>query len=135
MRLNSYTGDEIPVCGKREVLTKYKGQHQRLREGEGPSLFGRDWLQVLRLDWQSINCVQSGKLDTVLQRHRVMFSGGLTLKGFEASICVDPNAVLRFCKARSIPYAMREKVEVELQCLVDEGILEPVQFANWASPR
>ncbi len=81
---------------------------------------------MLRPDWQSINCVQIG--DTVLQRH-----GFGALKGFEARICVDPNAVPHFCKAGSVPYAMREKVEFELQRLVDEGIAEPVQFIAYSS--
>lgn len=56
------------------------------------------------------------------------------LKGFEAKILVDPEATPRFCKARSVPLAMREKVEEELQRLVQEGILEPVEFASWAAP-
>ena len=29
---------------------------------------------------------------------------------------------------------MRTIVEQELDCLVSDGILEPVQFADWASP-
>ena len=32
----------------------------------------------------------------------------------------------------TVPYAMRVKVEQELDCLVSEGILEPVQFPDWA---
>ena len=56
------------------------------------------------------------------------------MKGFEAKILVDPEALPKFCKARSVPLAMREKVEEELQCLVQEGILEPVEFSSWASP-
>ena len=43
VRLTAYSGDNIPVCGMREVLVKYKGQDQRLPllivKGEGPSLF------------------------------------------------------------------------------------------------
>ena len=33
-----------------------------------------------------------------------------------------------------MPYAMRVKVEQELDHLVNEGILEQVQFADWAAP-
>ena len=33
-----------------------------------------------------------------------------------------------------MPYAMRVGEEQELDCLVGEGILEPVQFADWAAP-
>lgn len=33
-----------------------------------------------------------------------------------------------------MPYAFREPVEKELDCLAAEGILEPVQYSDWASP-
>ena len=47
---------------------------------------------------------------------------------------MDADAQPRLCKARSVPYALREKVEQELTRLTQEGILEPVQFSDWASP-
>ena len=47
---------------------------------------------------------------------------------------IDRNASPRFCKGRTAPYAMQQLVEKELDRLVDEGILEPVQFAEWAAP-
>ena len=33
-----------------------------------------------------------------------------------------------------MPYAMREKVDQELDRLVEEGVLEPVEHAEWAAP-
>ena len=57
-----------------------------------------------------------------------------TLQEYEAKIYVDPGAQPKYCKARSVPYAMRGKVEEELERLVSEGIIEPVQFADWAAP-
>lgn len=52
------------------------------------------------------------------------------LKGYKAKIHIDPEASPRFYKAHPIPYAMRKKVEEELDRLVKE---EPVQFADWAA--
>ena len=46
---------------------------------------------------------------------------------------VDLKATPRFHKARAVPYAYCELVEKELDRLVQEGILEPVEFADWAS--
>lgn len=61
-----------------------------------------------------------------------MFDPGLwTLKGFHEKIFVYPGARP---KSRFIPPALGEKVEAVLQCLVNEGTLEPVQFADWVSP-
>ena len=60
-----------------------------------------------------------------------MFEPGLgTMQGYEAMIYVDPGAQLKYCKAPSVPYAMRGKVEEELECLMSEGIIQSVQFAD-----
>ena len=49
-------------------------------------------------------------------------------------IVTDPEPTPRSCKARSVPYALRDKVDAKLGRLVYEGTLEPVQFSNWAAP-
>ena len=79
--------------------------------------------------------MQDDSLDIRLYRHKALFQDGLgTMQGYEASLHVDPQAVPKYCKARPIPYAMRAKVEEELQRLVSEGILKPIQYADWAAP-
>ena len=52
------------------------------------------------------------------------------VKGVTAKIHVDPQACPRFCKPRSVPFAMKQKVEEELERLLKEGIIEPVQFSE-----
>ena len=39
-----------------------------------------------------------------------------------------------FFKPRSVPLALKTKVEAELERLVEEGIVEPVNFSEWAAP-
>lgn len=64
-----------------------------------------------------------------------MFEPGLgTVTGFTAKIAVDPSATPKYCKARAVPYFYHEKVEKELDRLVEEGTLEPVEFSEWAAP-
>ena len=43
-------------------------------------------------------------------------------------------ATMLFCMAHSVPYAMKVRVEEELEQLVKQGILEPMEFAKWAAP-
>ena len=57
-----------------------------------------------------------------------------TLQGFKAQVHIDSAATPKFCKARTVPYAYRAMVEAELDRLVEQGILTPVQFADWADP-
>ena len=71
----------------------------------------------------------------MLQHHKALFQEGLgTLRGHEVKIVTDPEATPWFCKARSVLYALRDKVDADLSHLVEEGILKPVQFADWAAP-
>ena len=105
---------------------------------DGPTLLGRDWLQYIRLDWPSIipvNSVQESSLQHLLQPFSELFTDELgTFKGDKVSIHVDPTVPPKFCKARSIPYSMREKVENELARLENLGIIKPVKTSKWAAP-
>ena len=70
----------------------------------------------------------------MLTRYPAVFQEGLgTLKGYQAKIYVDLDAVPRFHPARSVPYALHDKVHQELKRLQDEGTLEPVEIAKWAA--
>ena len=122
---------EVEVCYEEQRVTV----PMLVVKGEGPSLFGRDWLTKIHLDWRAINTVKCRTLTSVLEKHSSVFEPSFaTLQGYEAKIYVDPGAQPKYCKARSVPYAMRGKVEEKLERLVSEGIIEPVQFADWAAP-
>ena len=55
------------------------------------------------------------------------------LKAHQVKIYVDKEAAPRFFKARPVPYAMRGRVEAELNRLLAQEIIEPVN-AEWAAP-
>ena len=66
-----------------------------------------------------------------MDRHRTVFSSELGMvRGVTAKLHVDPQARPKFYRPRSVPYAMRAKVEVELDRLHQQGIIEPVQFSD-----
>lgn len=137
--LTTYSGEQLEVLGQRQVEVVVEGQRATLPlivvAGHGQSLFGRDWLRVIRLNWKSIGLVQRHSLEDLLKEFEDVFRPGLgTLKGYQAKIIVDPDAKPRFCRARTVPYALRKTVEEELERLQQEGIIEPVQFAEWAAP-
>ena len=119
---------------------QYKGQSENLPivvvAGKGPNLFGRNWLQKLKLDWSQIHLMGQGDtLQDVLNKHGDVFKEGLgKLRGTKAKINVDDDMKPKFFKPRPVPFSLREKVDRELQRLQDEGIIEPTQFSEWATP-
>ena len=97
-------------------------------KGTGPSLFGRNWLTHIRLEWQEINYVPGDAVQPVLDKYPSVFQEGLgKLHGFKAKIHVDPNAEPRFFRPTTMPYAVRDKVEKELARLQEEGTIEAVE--------
>ena len=136
IRLQTYSKEPIVVVGVTDVQVVYEGQTATLPlvivKGEGPTLLGRNWLSQI---WSKIPYTTSPGLHELLAKYPEVFQEGLgSLKGYEAKINVDPNATPCFFKARSVPYAMREKVEAELDRLVAEGTLVPVEYSDWATP-
>ena len=138
--LQTYTGEHLDTVGSISVDVCYKEQSVHLPltvvAGGGPSLFGRDWLQHIRLDWKTLNHVgTSPTLEGLLDRHKALFRDELgTVKGTSAKLHVDPQSRPRFYKPRPVPYAMRERIEQEIDRLKQEGVIRPVEFSDWAAP-
>ena len=144
--LKTYTGQCIPVKGVASVDVTYNQKHfQNLNllivEGSGPSLLGRDWLRVIRLDWKRIGRVSAARGSpesqiTALQgKFQEVFSDTLgTITPFKAKLSVKEDARPKFFKPRSVPYALRDKVEYELDHLERNGVLERTTYSEWAAP-
>jgi hypothetical protein len=137
-QLRTYTNETIETMGTVEVTVLYNGQRKVLpivvTAGAGPTLFGRNWLHELRVDWKKIHHLVSNG-DGVLNRHKDVFNPTLgLLTDVPATFHVDPSAVPTFHKARPIPYAMRDQVIAELERLEDEGIIEKIPHSQWAAP-
>lgn len=75
------------------------------------------------------------RIDEVLDKHKVVFNKDLgQIKGVRASIHVDTEVKPIFFKPRPLPYAMKSKVEKELERLERENVIEPVKYSDWAAP-
>ena len=123
IRLRTYTGEEVKVAGKLQVLAKQGSEQAKLplivAKGEGPNLLGRDWLAQLKLDWKEAFMVgpsKSDRLEDLLETHKAVFQEGLgTIGGTTAKIHVNPEVTPKFCKPRPVPFPLRKKVESELE--------------------
>ena len=104
-------------------------------KGEGPTLLGRNWLTKIHLNWGQIHSISKPGLQELLAKYQNVFKEGLgTFQAYDAKIEVNSDASPRFCKARTVPYSVRQKVEEELDRLVAEGTLEPIEYSDWAAP-
>ena len=143
LRLQTYTGEKLKVLGRVMVEVVYE-QQQPVKlsliivAGDGPNLFGRNWLRAIRLDWSKIHRLEekpSPKLHDILQTHETVFREELgQLKGVKATLHLKPEITPKFCKARSVPFAMKDRVDAQLQKLENQGIIEPVKYSEWAAP-
>ena len=142
--LKTYTGEMLLPEGVVKVWVKMNKQKVRLPlyvvKGKSPPLFGREWLMSIKLDWREIKTMRTGHkaretLEDFLCGHAQVFSETLgTLKGFETSLTLKPGQQPKFCKARVVPYALKPKVEAEIDRLLQQGVISPVQFSEWATP-
>ena len=74
-------------------------------------------------------------LQGILADYSTVFNTVLgTLKGFMATISVDPAVQPHFCNPRAVPYALKEKVEKELDRLLKQEVIEKSNFSEWAAP-
>ena len=146
--LLTYTSERIQVKGRINVKVSTASQTRNLSlvvvPGSGPSLLGRDWLKTLLgpewkekllLDWQAIHKVTAIDLSQIMDKYDHLFNKDLgTFVGVQARIHVPDGTKPCFYKARPVPYAIREKVDHELTRLESLGIIEKIQFSNWATP-
>ena len=166
--LTTYSGERLKVAGQISVEVKYGRQMKQLPLyvviGNGPSLMGRDWLQQIRLNWQSLKLASTTdakqirlnwqslklasttdakvlssnsqeKIEAILQTYQKVFTDRLgQMNTFEATLQLKPEAKPKFCKARPVPFALKSAVERELDCLESDGILEKVSYSEWAAP-
>ena len=75
----------------------------------------RPWIQDLQVRYKDIFQPRLGKLANIKAK--------LNIKGHHT----------KFAKARQVPYALRPKVEAELDALEKEGILTKVDHSEWAT--
>ena len=132
--LRTYSGEKLSVNGEAVLAVQYQGASHQLPltvvEGSGPMLMGRNWFDKIRLDWKSICSVtQNPDVEALLGRYSGVFKSDLgCARGVELSIPVDPAAQPIFYKPRTVPLALREKVDAELDRQIKEGFLVPVKW-------
>lgn len=129
----------IPVLGFLRVdvcLGKPTSQQTLLVVGcKSPILCGQDWLSTFNLLPGQVNTTQLVENATELMMQNmqrefehVLKPGCGELKGPPLHVDLRLDAQPRYYRTRSVPYALREKVD-------DEEIITSVDHSVWASPK
>lgn len=138
--LRSYTKEIIPILGECSVTVVYGEQHLTnmsvlVIKGSQPCLLGRDWLSKIQIDWKEIFMVTKDRIEHLTKEYADLFEENQNpIKHFKASIKLKEECSPIFCKARPVPYALRDKVEGELKKLQEKGVIYPVKHSEWAAP-
>ena len=99
----------------------------------------------IRLDWKNLFSPSQGefvvegdndeRIERLKERYAEIFKPELgTVKGVTTKSHLKENVKLILQKAHPVPYALCPAVEKELKRMEDEGIIEPVEVSNWATP-
>ena len=143
-------GEQVKHLFRTEVTVHFRGILRKLFlyvvESSFPTLFGRDWISVFfgsdwlsrLLDTYSVDTASEAELETEFiqeMRKSDIFKPGLgTVKGYEAALDLKEGHRPKFCKARTVPFAIKDSLGKELDRMEAEGTLVRVDFSDYASP-
>ena len=133
LRLKTYTGEHIAVVGEMITQVQYGSQAKELGlivvQGEGPSLFRRNWLENFQLDWKTIGLAaletsSQARVDVLLKKYKEVFAEGLgTMRHFQAKLKVCSGMISVFHRPRPILFAVKDAVDREVDWLQQAGIV------------
>ena len=147
--LKTYSGETIEQVGIYRPTVSYNGHEAVLKlcviKNDGPALFGRDWLNSIKVDWNHVFLVNSvrqenskitaNRVQSILKKYPEVFSDGIgKVNGIKAKLTLKDNAKPVFKKARPVPLSLKPKIERELDNLEKQGIISRVKSSEWATP-
>ena len=88
------------------------------------------------MDWQSIKTVVDSSvisLDELLTKYSDTFKGQGLLKGPPAKLELIESATSKRSKPYRVPIALQPSVYRELDRLLSDSVLEPVEYSDWTT--
>lgn len=145
-KLYGATGHQLEIIGECSATLSYNDKSAKIQlivqrgHRENP-LFGITGLDAIFPTWRnqfisSISSLADNFLSKLKIEFKNIFDDNFTtpIKDFTINLRLKENSVPRFCKARTVPYAIRDEVESNLKSMVSKGILAEVKSSEWASP-
>lgn len=140
-KLITYSGGSLDIVGVMDVTVLYAGRTAALSvyvvQDGGPPLLGRDFIHRFNLQFAPVLYLESddNSISEIIKQYPRVFSDKLgCLNNFAVKLPLKHDAKPIFIKARPVPFALRDKVNRELDRMVSLGILKPVNYSDYASP-
>lgn len=145
LKMCLYNGHKISPLGYFTTHITYLNTTKPIKiyvvENGGPPLLGRDFMTdfgfYLMTDNNSIISHNRGlsEVQLLLNEFSNLFHDGLgKFNRFEVDLQLKEGAQARYFKPRTIPFALKDKVEDEIDRLVSLGILIPVNHSKYGTP-
>lgn len=151
VKFRSYTSGTFEPLGFVEVLVTCNSRTMKEKLYVVPNQFspilGRGWIRKFDIELShidkkpdhnsiSIHSLQSeDAVKKIEQKYSSIFYPEIgCMPNISCSLQLRDNAKPVFVKARPVPFALREKVEQELDELENTGIITKVNYSDWGSP-
>ena len=138
--LRGYDGSTFMPKGSFKAKVEYQNIKKSVKfyivEGGGPSLLGRDWLDGFKISLETINHVaMENEVDKIISKYPNVFCEQLgKLKSAKVKLYLKDEAKPLFIKYRNPPIAYRELIDEELDKLLKDGVISPIDSSEWATP-
>ena len=141
-------GGQFKILGRFETDFSCKGYPGRgfcyVEDGEEHQVLGIEWIDQLKpfrdvfrqFCCMAVKSYTPEKVAEHLQHNfPEVFQQGLgCCSKMKAKLVLKPGAVPIFRKKRPVPFAAIPKVDEELDRLIEEGVISPVDHSEWAAP-
>ncbi|BES95184.1 Hypothetical Protein NTJ_07993 [Nesidiocoris tenuis] len=150
IQLTDYVGRNIHPVGKVVLPVKHEKYSGDMIfyviEKGGPPLIGRNGLLILNLDLKqneallhlspnSFSEIPPKDIIDILEAHPKVFSDDTgPCSNYKVSLKLKSEAKPVFFRARTLPIALKDKVEAEITRLIKADVLEPVDHSAWGTP-
>ncbi|KAK9877369.1 hypothetical protein WA026_017765 [Henosepilachna vigintioctopunctata] len=136
-----YNGDSILPLGYIDCLMSFNNSCKKfrifvIRQAYGPPLLGRDFFTQFNLNISELNSISLNKVQYLINKFGTVFDDtlGTFNKGYISIKLKSEKMEPKFFRPRPLPFAMKEKVELELNRLLKLGVIEPVNYSPWGTP-
>lgn len=105
-------------------------------ENNKPRLLGRDVLDMFGMWPLQLNCSETiDPVKLIKERFSEVFSPGWgNVKGECINLKLKENAQPKRLPVRQVPFALKDKINLEIKRLLENGRIEPVKYSEWGTP-